>query len=142
MADQDGPLVEPLFRAHKRRKILRRRDDAETDSDAPLVQQRHIGANHEEGDTSVRPTQRKHVVRKHGIAYTSTGRSQSQQQQAQELQRNDEMAVMSVHASREQNVLPTVSTERFVKPTGKAAVVDDKHMYVGKMKATMMVKQH
>ena len=36
------------------------------------------------------------------------------------------MAVVHMHPSREQQV---AQTDRFIKPTGKVTVADDKHMY-------------
>ena len=130
MVDQDMAAVEPMFRANKRRKVYRRRDDGDTESNVPSVQQGVTGAGNDgDEDGSVRQMHKKHVVRKHGIAFTSTSRSQTQPQ-TPELELNEATAMMVVPPSREGNVLSTVSTERFMKPTGKAAVVDDKHMYV------------
>ncbi|KAK5131562.1 hypothetical protein LTR08_000817 [Meristemomyces frigidus] len=128
MTDSEAPATEPLFRANKRRKVFRRRDDGDTASDAPTVRQGAVGAGADQEEAvGPRHIQRKPVVRKRGIGFTSTGRSQTQPA-PQELEENEETAMMLVHPSREQNVLSTVSSERFMKPTGKAAVVDDKHM--------------
>ena len=127
MADHAQSPSEPSFRATKRRKIFRKRTDAEaaeheTTQDAPSAT---------DGITNTLPksqspqsnllAQRRPVARKYGIGFTSSSRAQPQ-----DLEENEERAVIPIHPSREQNL---VQTDRFIKPTGKVAVVDDRHMY-------------
>lgn len=125
--DDQAESAGPLFRANKRRKVFRKRDEEATEDDATNdrsgTDTSNAGiANAPASPESALHIQRKSATRKHGIAFNSASKPQ-----AQEVEHGEGMALMPVHPSREQNV---VSTDRFVKPTGKAAVVDDRHMYV------------
>ncbi|KAK5110501.1 hypothetical protein LTR85_001014 [Meristemomyces frigidus] len=130
MADQEA-FDGPLFRASKRRKIFRRRDEEGGEGDA--TDEHWSGKNtldgggraavddaHEPSSPPALQVQRKPVARKYGIAFNSTNKPQAQPQQ-----QNEEMAMIPTLPSQEQSVGPI---DRFVKPTGKAAVVDDRHM--------------
>ncbi|KAK4545088.1 hypothetical protein LTR36_003639 [Oleoguttula mirabilis] len=126
MAEQLTP-TEPVFRANKRRKTFRRRDDEADEEHATNEHSAQKDILATAGDTNlpslpisaVQVNQRP-AARKYGIAFNSTNRPQ-----AQEQGRSEEMAIIPVLPSRDQDVAPI---ERFVKPTGKAAVVDDRHM--------------
>lgn len=128
MADDTG--AEPLFRANKRRKIFRKRPNAdeENGSPTPSASMAAQGASETlaaDVDDEMAPAihrVRKAVAKKHGVAFTSSGRPQQQ-----EVEASVETALVPIHPSREQNVM---QTERFVKPTGKTVVEDDKHLYV------------
>ncbi|KAK0253166.1 hypothetical protein LTR01_005639 [Friedmanniomyces endolithicus] len=126
MADVGDSTTEPLFRANKRRKVFRKRADSndndgdEVDSAPPQEAPASTNDEHGESVGMIVPRARRPVARKQGIAFTSTGHTTQQ-----EPVDDEEMAMISVHPDREQNVVPG---DRFVKPTGKAAVVDDRHM--------------
>ncbi|KAK0363985.1 hypothetical protein LTR02_003753 [Friedmanniomyces endolithicus] len=126
MADERDSTAEPLFRANKRRKVFRKRDggkDYDGDEIGTAPAEDVPASTNEERDESagmVVPRARRPAVRKHGIAFTSTGPATKQQ-----LVDSEEMATIPAHPDREQKEVPG---DRFVKPTGKAAVVDDRHM--------------
>ncbi|KAK0836074.1 hypothetical protein LTR73_000575 [Friedmanniomyces endolithicus] len=126
MADVGDSTTEPLFRANKRRKVFRKRADSndndgdEVDSAPPQEAPASTNDEHGESVGMIVPRARRPVARKQGIAFTSTGHTTQQ-----EPVDDEEMAMISVHPDREQNVVPG---DRFVKPTGKAAVVDDRHI--------------
>ncbi|KAK3073099.1 hypothetical protein LTR53_005627 [Teratosphaeriaceae sp. CCFEE 6253] len=115
--------AEPLHRATKRRKVFRRRTDDDHSGDAsevadPAALSTSIDTTN--GDGPAIPRSYKPSRRKHGIAFTSSAQSSRPIDEA-----NEEIALVPLDPDGEQEV---VQRGRFVKPTGKAAVVDDKHM--------------
>ncbi|KAI6905761.1 hypothetical protein KC318_g2729 [Hortaea werneckii] len=114
-------MAEPLFRANKRRKVFRkRRDDGEEEreqSDAEAVQQSN-GEDHE-ANQRLRAL-RKPTARKHGIGFTSNNASK-----VEEHDENEDREMMPMHPERQQHM---AQADRFVKPTGRIAVGEDKHM--------------
>jgi len=138
MADNDQSVGEAAFRANKRRKMFRKRKDTdaaddEATQDAPSTTDRARDSI-DVGSQSPQPnllTQRRPAVRKFGIGFTSSSRPQTQELE----DNNEERAVIPMHPSREQNL---VQTDRFIKPTGKVAVVDDRHMYGNPVSRTHM----
>jgi hypothetical protein len=119
---------EPLFRANKRRKVVRRRAEAEDKSDSaddgdqePMISNLAPIAD-EDGSAAVR-VQRRPNVRKHGIGFTSTS-----SRRAENAGETEDMALVRVDADGAQDDVP--GSDRFVRPTGKVAVAEDKHMYV------------
>lgn len=115
-------MAEPLFRANKRRKVFRKRkDDGEEEreqSDAEAVQQSN---EDHEANQRLRAL-RKPTVRKHGIGFTSNNASR-----AEEHDEDENREMMPMHPERQQHM---AQADRFVKPTGRIAVGEDKHMYV------------
>jgi hypothetical protein len=116
--------TEPTFRANKRRKVFRKRTDADDDGEQPTTAPATAHEDADVGDSGVAvPVVKRPAVKKHGIAFSST----SGPQRAQTEQEDAGSPVPVVHPSGDQNV---IQTDRFVKPTGKAATtVDDKHLY-------------
>ncbi|KAK3674477.1 hypothetical protein LTR78_005563 [Recurvomyces mirabilis] len=114
---EDGS--EPVFRSNKRRKVLRRRaeDDENLESISPEVN----GDGELEGHHEPAQRVQKPLAKKHGIAFTSQSRPQST-----EVESNDQIAIVAIHPSRDASVVP--GANRFIKPTGKTEVTDDKHM--------------
>ena len=133
MADDARDSSEPLFRATKRRRIFRQRTDEEQtaapSNGAAALINRTAGSDIEHGDESVSAMQRarRPASRKQGIAFTSTS-TKASQPYAPAMEPSDETALVPLHPERAQQM---AQVDRFVKPTGKVAVVDDKHMYVG-----------
>ncbi|KAK5169001.1 uncharacterized protein LTR77_006310 [Saxophila tyrrhenica] len=123
---EDEVSGEPLFRANKRRKVFRKRADPQDDSEgaandeAAAVTISNQTPEVEEPSTGAIRSQRRPINRKHGIGFTSTkGRNGSRKDG------NEEMAVVLANAPEAQDV---PGSDRFVKPTGKVAVAEDKHM--------------
>ncbi|KAI6792864.1 hypothetical protein KC332_g17299 [Hortaea werneckii] len=114
-------MTEPLFRANKRRKVFRKRkDDGEEEkeqSDSEAVQQSN-GEDHEINQRL--RALRKPTVRKHGIGFTSSNAPRSE-----EHDENEDREMMPMHPERQQHM---AQADRFVKPTGRIAVGEDKHM--------------
>ena len=109
----------PVFRSHKRRKTFRRRSDAEHTIHSSATTDESSTLPSEDCDIlrPVRP-----VLRKNGIVFASSRRGET------------------VHESSDDTAMVPCDTEvteepqqgdRFVRPTGKVTVSDDKHLYVG-----------
>lgn len=126
----DAESSEPLFRANKRRKVVRKR------TDIPDESQNTADVDHEaaeisnqadpvaDSSTAAIRFQRKPIGRKHGIAFASTeGRNGAQEE-------NEDRAIVLASASEGQDA---PGNDRFTKPTGRIAVTEDKHMYVAHM---------
>ena len=116
-------MTDPLFRANKRRKVFRKRKDdgeeAKEQSDSEAVQQSN-GEDHEVNQRL--RALRKPAARKHGIGFTSSNAPRSE-----EHDENEDREMMPMHPERQQHI---AQADRFVKPTGRIAVGEDKHMYV------------
>jgi hypothetical protein len=109
---------EVTFRANKRRKIFRKRHANDEDG-------ARAGDGHQEDALAADPEQSSALVKrprpkKHGIAFTGSGSLLGQTSTPSE-----ETALVPVQKQPETDV----QSERFVKPTGKASVVEDKHLY-------------
>lgn len=137
MADTDG-ASEPVFRTNKRRKVFRKRADSNPEDagagagDAEdRLNSTEAGQPEENGESSLR-FQRRVGVKKRGIGFASTGG-----RRAGPPEDNQETAVVptALDATQEMQI------ERFVRPTGREMVTEDKHMYVGADLATRLVKQ-
>ncbi|KAK0322211.1 hypothetical protein LTR82_006664 [Friedmanniomyces endolithicus] len=126
MADAGDSTAESLFRANKRRKVFRKRDGGkdydgdEVGTAPPEDAPASMTDGHDDSAERVVPRARRPPGRRQGIAFTSTGPATKQ-----ELAPSEEMAMIPIHPDRELNAVPG---DRFVKPTGKAAVVDDRHI--------------
>jgi hypothetical protein len=120
--------MEEPFRINKRRKVVFRKrfdEDEESASEVPSGMPTGV-ANIVTGDeTPSALTSDLHLVRrrpngkKHGIAFTASG------MQAQEV--NAEQAMVVAPQSED---AVTTANDRFVKPTGRVGVAEDKHLYV------------
>jgi len=124
----------PVFRATKRRKVFRKRADSNASGDEPQVAStiqdpestatpangsNSTAENH--GDfLSLSETTRVRRPKKHGIAFSSSGPNSSRPQTT------DEETAMVVSEGQSQDV----QNGRFARQTGRAVVVDDKHMCV------------
>ena len=138
MADEDQAPAEPIFRANKRRKVFRKRGDSTEDDNSEnetgvteRTTTQSVGSNYVDGhipSTITGPTTQVRRPKKHGIAFSSSGPGPRQPR--------DELAetALSVAAPQTPEAVQQ-QNERFIKPTGKAVVTDDKHMYVVPLKA-------
>lgn len=131
MAEEEPVQAEPVFRANKRRKVFRKRADSaegqNENGDRPYGDAtQQATTNNEEDDSISASTGSATQVRrpkKHGIAFSSVGPAPRQP-----LDEPSEYP-LSV-AARQLPKAVQQQNERFIKPTGKAVVADDKHMYV------------
>jgi hypothetical protein len=117
--------MEEPFRINKRRKVFRRRLDEDEDGlDARIspVLSANAPSHMEEPavlTSDLNLVRRKPVVKKHGIAFTASG--------MQALDRSDEQAMILIPQSQDET---SAVNDRFVRPTGRVGVVEDKHLYV------------
>jgi len=133
------PLMEdeagPIFRASKRRRVVRQRasatDDQESepgsrtrDSTPAPLQNENISGTDLNLEVPLSTTQidltRTRRPKKQGIAFNT--------QSSRPRDSSDEKSLVLAEARVPE--LVQQSNERFVKPTGKAVVTDDRHMYV------------
>ena len=129
MADDAGVNqaadTEPIFRAFKRRKIQRKRANNEEDEARSESEDRQDGGTttpHEQLDDTgrVMRVERRPAARKGGIAFTSGVSKSANTGESQEMA----MVLADTTQLQEQ-----IQNDRFIKPTGRAGVVQDKHMY-------------
>jgi hypothetical protein len=124
----------PVFRATKRRKVFRKRADSNASGDEPHVAStiqdpestattangtNSTGEPHGEA-LSLSETTRVRRPKKHGIAFSSSDPNSSRPHN------NNEETAMVVSEGQPQDV----QNGRFARQTGRAVVVDDKHMCV------------
>lgn len=131
MADETPD--EPIFRANKRRRVIRKRsisdplEESFTRSEAPAENAdalitKHGSESEEDGASALMRVQKKGGVRKHGIGFSKAdGRQHGKQQQ------NEETALVP---GRQDEAETPAQNDRFVKPTGRVGMAEDKHMYV------------
>ena len=141
--DDDTPR-EPLFRANKRRRVFRKRAHSdELDAAAEALSDptaRVVGTDalyYEEannGSTGIVRFQKKTGAKKAGIAFTSSDATRNGEEE------NEERATVVA----EDDGVPAAiqGADRFVKPTGKVAVADNKHMYVRPLGCIMHKEQY
>lgn len=128
MADDEQAQV--LFRNSKRRKILRKpnqRDDPD-DATYPLTEEagmaitKHEDEHEENGKGGVTRVQRKGGGKKLGIGFSSSDTGRNVERATSEEQ--------VLVAANENGVSEQPTNDRFVKPTGRVGVTEDRHMYV------------
>lgn len=128
----DEAPSEPLFRANKRRKVFRRRDNPEefdegtsnrasTDGRAVITKQERA-ANDENGDGEMVRVLPRSGARKHGIGFSS-----AETRQLSQPEENTELAMVLANENESEQV---PGSDRFVRPTGRIVATEDKHMYV------------
>lgn len=111
MDNPDTPS-EVVFRANKRRKVIRKRNIDDLDE---------LAADHSEEELTNRiSTVRLPAARKHGIGFSSAAA-----QPAIESTTVVETALVPFQKDEDEASVH----DRFTKPTGKADVVEDKHLY-------------
>lgn len=140
MADTDV-ASEPVFRSNKRRKVFRKRADSDHAEEGALTGERagegpqELEAidQAEEDEANVTRSQKRGGARKLGITFSSTGGGRTAQQQATE-----ETALVPFTQDAEQEL----HNDRFVKPTGREVVTEDKHMYVEPISKNRKKAQH
>jgi hypothetical protein len=120
--------MEEPFRINKRRKVVFRKRFDEDEDPAPVnYSGTPINVANGANDNAVSPAltsdlhlvRRRPIVRKHGIAFTATG--------TQLQEENADLAM--ILAPQGEDALSTAN-DRFVKPTGRVGVAEDKHLYV------------
>lgn len=136
MEDEQPAATNPVFRASKRRKVFRKKaDDGEAGDLDNNLQDPGVSAltkSNQDDDavadeqtTQARSSHSSAIrrPRNHGINFSSSTAPASNAPE-----RNDETS-MVVAPPREPQAMGA-QNERFVRPTGKAVVMDDRHMYV------------
>ncbi|KAM0718002.1 hypothetical protein Q7P37_006334 [Cladosporium fusiforme] len=120
----------PIFRANKRRKVIRKRPDSDdNDNDATPAPASGSGEQdqsptnasnteprEDDGSTQKTDVSRMRKPKRHGIAFSSSDRATSRPQDHETA-----LVVAEPQSIQEQN-------SRFARQTGKAIVQDDKHM--------------
>ncbi|KAF2773657.1 hypothetical protein EJ03DRAFT_103143 [Teratosphaeria nubilosa] len=101
---------EPLFRATKRQRVFRKRRDGDEDE----IESASTPTAPDDGN----PPQiaKRPIARKHGVAFSSATKTEREE---------PPKTAMVMHPDRQQHM---AQVDRFVKPTGNAKVVDDKHL--------------
>ena len=122
MAELDELAPETVFKANKRRKILRKRTD--TGIDEAVIEQLQPEGIANDGVIS---DQSSSVVRAQKPKKHAVHTSRSTGTWVEEPMQNQEMAIAQRLPEAVQEL---VGNDRFVKSTGKVAPVEDKHMYV------------
>jgi hypothetical protein len=128
---EDNTSREPLFRANKRRKVFRKRANSEGPDAAsnaicePAAPAGGTDALYDKeesnGSTGIVRFQKRTGARRAGIAFTSSDATRNGEEE------NEERAMVVA----EDNGAPAaVQGDRFVRPTGRVAVTENKHMYV------------
>ena len=128
MAENTIPS-EPLFRANKRRKVFRKRGDSNGSNEAlpsvpvaPNEAEFNVDQGQSDVAGGVLRLEKKGGARKYGIGFSSTdGRRNPEQEQGGETA----LVPMSEKGAKE-----VLANDRFVKPTGRVGVTEDKNMYV------------
>lgn len=120
MSESTGAAADALFRANKRRKIYRRRGVDDQDDDGTLNTGDSKGPV--SGVLDETQTVRRPVIKKHGIGF-STADTKTASAEALATQ----TAMVPFQPGQDDD---RAAHDRFVKPAGKAAVVEDKHLYV------------
>lgn len=123
---------EVLFRSNKRRKVFRKKDtedDARESPDLAADAQALVLSTAATDDEDVgasigrafKPARRRPFAKPHGIAFAAAATSA----------RSTEMEDVLLPAHDDDgHAEALVQTDRFVKPTGRVGVVEDKHLYV------------
>lgn len=125
----ENPQIEPLFRATKRRKVFRKRANSDASIDVTEgvdSTNTTINLSPEQDDTTdkgVLRSVKKNGLRKHGIGFTS-----GSGQRAVEAENEETALVLATDNDAQEGM----HSDRFVKPTGRVAVAENKHMYVGR----------
>lgn len=124
--------AEIIFRASKRRKVLRKatQQDGEENAHSPSPVKEEVATEiptrslerEDDGIGSFLRIQRKPGARKSGIAFSSMDNARRAGQDEE-----DNMALVLVSESGSSEM---PKHDRFVRPTGRAEVTEDKHMYV------------
>lgn len=124
--DQEG---EVLFRpTHKRRKVLRKRLNSDDEDTVPTPLSTHAIVETLETDSNEPAHRRATIVqarKKGAVGRGITFSAADAQRRAAQEPKEQALVLASEHQEAD---APQI--ERFVKPTGKAEVKEDKHMYV------------
>ena len=131
MADDYKPQNDHIFRSNKRRKVFRRRAASDTDPDRAgsastfgALEDGGIAADDREPVSIIRRAAKPGAVRKNGIIFSNT------QERRTGTGEEAETSNALVPVSRDGAEDSTSQHERFVRPTGRTTVSEDKHMYV------------
>ena len=127
---------EPLFRANKRRKVFRKRASSEEPTAPENVTQDSVDAAagedgpeiEEVGSSGVVRFQKRAAVKKRGIGFTSSDAARNSEDVIEE-----KALILADNDEPEQ----TIHGDRFVKPTGRVVVTENKHMYVASTTLTL-----
>lgn len=120
MSESTGAGTDSLFRANKRRKIHRKRNIDDNDDDGPSRTDVSLGADSEAQEQT--QTVKRPAARKHGLGFSTAGNKV-----IPEAETSTQTAMIPFKPEEDDD---QAAHDRFVKPAGKAAVVEDKHLYV------------
>ena len=126
MADEEP--AEVLFRTSKRRKVTRKplhsaRSDQTTSTVADRAGTDETFDNEDEGSARIMRAQDKSKMKRYGIGF-----SNSESRRPTDTEDAYGQALVPVTLNSVSDTTP--GSDRFVKPTGKVEVAEDKHMYV------------
>lgn len=112
--------ADAAFRANKRRKIYRKRNVDDQANEGLLDES---GSKESDaGSPDQTQTVRRPTVRKHGIGFSTSG-----SKTAADEELATQKAVVPFQPGQDDD---RAAHDRFVKPAGKTAVIEDKHLYV------------
>lgn len=120
MSEATSSAGEALFRANKRRKIYRKRNvDDETDEGSLRNEDPNgLDSKSQQGTATVR----RPAARKYGIGFSTAG--------SKTIPEEMPATTTAMVAFQPEQDDDQAAHDRFVKPAGKTAVVEDKHLYV------------
>lgn len=121
MSDSIGAPTDAVFRANKRRKIYRKRnvDDEDDGVSLPTEGASDVGSEAQQRTQTVK----RPVAKKYGIGFSTAG------SKALPEETTPTVTAMVPFQGPELDD-DQAANDRFVKPAGKTAVVEDKHLYV------------
>lgn len=136
--------AEPLFRANKRRKVFRKRTEAEDEDDdvpasmtPPALESVSNGSASKiaEPALGVLRVDKRATTNKRGIGFSST-----QQRRQDDAEEDTEGRAVTLAPQTE--VQDVSDIDRFVRPTGRVGVTEDKHMYEAKLLLSSSKARH
>lgn len=127
MSESADAPADALFRPSKRRKVFRKRnlDDDQEDTVVGNQPQKepspNNGGDHVNQSTNLSSVVRRPNAKKYGIGFGGSGNSAGMKEAS---------SAENALVPRGSQVSAAAQVDRFVKPIGKAEVVEDKHLYV------------
>lgn len=124
---EESTSSEPVFRAHKRRKVIRKRDETSVDDPPRIAVEHGDDVPHtagllarDQGEEEAIVSNVVRVQRKSGTRRPIPASMSTKQ--------DTETALARFEPNEESQEI--VHSDRFVRPTGKVETSDDRHMYV------------
>lgn len=118
----EAPTTEATFKVSKRKRLRRKRSEVDSDDDeqhrSGLTSTFHGDGDGKDFEVGELQVVKRPIAKKYGISFVGTKKPQREEQ--------EDMALVAVDQDGDQNM---GHTGRFVRPTGRVAVVEDRHMY-------------